>query len=59
MTKDEILNKMVDLAKQEEAAIEQKAKYFGVDADKSRAASKKIAEIQRKQDKYERLYQDA
>ena len=59
MTKDEIIDKMVELKKQEESAIDQRARYFGVDLDKYRAASEALESINREQDKYERMYQDS
>lgn len=59
VTKDEIIDKMVDLKKQEEVAIDQRARYFGVDLDKYRAASETLERINREQDKYERMYQDS
>lgn len=59
MTKDEIIDKMVELKKQEEEAIVLRAWYFGVDLDKYRAASEKLESINREQDKYERMYHDS
>lgn len=59
VTKDEIIDKMVELKKQEEEAIVLRAWYFGVDLDKYRAASEKLESINREQDKYERMYHDS
>ena len=58
MRKDEIIDKMVELKKQEEEAIDLRARYFGVDLDRYRAASETLESINREQDKYEQMYRD-